>query len=83
MEFSKNDDSEIELVDISGMDEDGHLITVTTVQADEFCITLDKLIRNSVISEERILYKYPKDTVGYLCNPLHPYDDDVKSFLYQ
>ena len=44
--------------DDSGMDEDWRLITVTTAQADEACITLDKLIRNGVISKERIFYKY-------------------------
>ena len=63
------------------MDENWRLITVTTAQADEACITLDKFIRNGVISEERIFYKYLKDTVGYLCNPLHPYDDDVEEFF--
>ena len=57
-EFSENDDSEIDVVDTSGMDEDWRLITVTTAQADEFCITLDKLIRSGVISKERIFYKY-------------------------
>ena len=63
MEFSESDDSEIEVVDTSGMDEDWRLITVTSAQADEVCITLDKLIRNGVISKQRIFYKYLKDTV--------------------
>ena len=53
-EFSENDDSEIEVVDASGMDEDRRLITVTTTQADEVCIILDKLIRNGVNSKERM-----------------------------
>ena len=80
-EFSENDDSEIEVVETGGMDQDWCLITVTTAQADQICITLDKLIRNSVISKERIFYKYLKDTVEYLSNPLHLYDDDVKTFF--
>ena len=80
-EFSGNDDSEIEGVETGGIDEDWRLITVTTTLADEVCITLDKFIRNGVISKERIFYKYLKDTVEYLCNPLHPYDDDVKEFF--
>ena len=63
------------------MDEDWRLITVTTAQADEVCITLDKLIRNGVISKERLFYKYRKYKVEYLCNPLHPYDEDVKGFF--
>ena len=44
LEFSENDISEIEVVDTGRMDEDWRLITVTTAQADEVCITLDKLI---------------------------------------
>ena len=62
-EFSEHDDSEIEIVDISGMDEDWRLITVTTAQTDEVCITLDKLIHKRVTSKERIFYKYLKDTI--------------------
>ena len=80
-EFSENDDSETEVVDIGGMDEDWRIITVTTAQADEAYITLDKRIRNGVISKEIIFYKCLKDMVEYLCNPLHPYDDDVKEFF--
>ena len=52
-EFSENDDSEIDVVDTSGMDEDWRLITVTTAQADEFCISLDKLIRSSVLYQKK------------------------------
>ena len=48
-EFSENEDFEIEEVDTGGMDEDWRLITVTTAQADEVCITLNKFIRNGVI----------------------------------
>ena len=81
LEFSENDISEIEVVDTGRMDEDWRLIIVTTAQADEVCITLDKLILNGLISKERIFYKYFRDTVEYLCNPLHPYDDDVKNFF--
>ena len=81
MEFSESDDSEIEVVDTSGMDEDWRLITVTSAQADEVCITLDKLIRNGVISKERIFYKYLKDTVEYLCNPVDHYDAEIKEFF--
>ena len=80
-EFSENNDSEIEVVDTSGMVEDWCLITVTTAQADDVCITLDKVIRNGVISKERIFYKYFKDTVEFSCNPLHHYDADVKKFF--
>ena len=60
------------------MDEDGRLITVTTAQADTVFITFDKLFRNDVVSKERIFYKYLKDTVEFLCNPLQHYDADVK-----
>ena len=52
LEFSGSDASETEVVNTSGMDEDRRLITVTTAQADEVCITLDKLIRNGLISKE-------------------------------
>ena len=52
LEFSGSDASETEVVNKSGMDEDRRLITVTTAQADEVCITLDKLIRNGLISKE-------------------------------
>ena len=51
-EFIGSDASETEVVNTSGMDEDRRLITVTTAQADEVCITLDKLIRNGLISKE-------------------------------
>ena len=80
-EFSENDDSEIEVVGTSGMNEYWCLIIVTTAQADEVCITLDKLIRNGVISKVRIFYKYLKDTVEFLCNPLHHYDADIKEIF--
>ena len=57
LEFNENDDSEIEVVETSGMDEDWRLVADTTAQTDEACIALDKLIRNGVISKERIFYK--------------------------
>ena len=81
-EFSESGDFEIEAVDSSGVDEDWCLITVTTAQADEVCITLDKLICNGVISKEKKICKCLKDTLEYLCSPLHHYDDtDVKEFF--
>ena len=81
LEYSENDDFEIEVVDTGGMDENWRLITVITAKADEVCITFDKLSRNGVISKERIFYKYLKDTVEYLRNPLHLFDDDVKELF--
>ena len=81
MDFSGNDDSEIEVVDTSEMDEDWRIITVTTVQANAVCTTLDKLIRNGVISKERIFYKYLKDIAEFLCALLHHYNAAVKEFF--
>ena len=41
------------------------LITVTTGQADEVSLILDKLIGNVAISKERIFCKYLKDTKSF------------------
>ena len=66
--------------DSDEFDPDWRLIAIGVEQADEACITLNNLIRKGIISKDKIFYKHLKNTVEFLCNPLHKYDEVVKEF---
>ena len=49
--------------------------------ADDVCIKLNDLIQRGVISRDRIMYKYLRDTVNCFIDPNHQHDEEVVEFF--
>ena len=61
-------------------DGDWKILPISLAAADDVCIKLDKLIQKGIISRDKIMYKYLKDTVEALIKYDHEYDQEVIEF---
>ena len=50
-------------------------------RADDVCLKLNDLIQRGVLSKDRIMYKYLRDTVYCLIDPNHQHDEEVVQFF--
>ena len=62
-------------------DGDWKILPISLAAADDVCIKLDKLIQKGIISRDKIMYKYLKDTVEALIKYDHEYDQEVIEFF--
>lgn len=62
-------------------DNDWKIFPLSLAAADDVCIKLDKLIQTGIISKDKIMYKYLKDTVEVLIKYDHKYDPEVIEFF--
>lgn len=63
------------------LDGDWFTYPIALDQADDVCLKLNDLIKRGLISRDRIMYKYLRDTVYCLIDPNHQYDAEVVEFF--
>ena len=63
------------------LDHDWFTYPIALDQADDVCLKLNDLIQRGLVSRDRIMYKYLRDTVYFLIDPNHQYHEEVVEFF--